>query len=582
MLRTNTLNQTHSKAPGLGYFLVLILASLLAVLASATDALGAQNIEKLNRLVQTTSATEPAAKMFREARALFDGKKWARAAERFSDFINDYPNEKNIDAALFWRAYALARQKKNREALEDIERLLASFPNSTWRDDAVALKVQITNNPDLVGEEENEELRIIALQGIFQSRPAEAIPIAAEWLKPGSKRSQEAKEAAISLLGQYGGAQGAAMLADIVRNEPNDELREAAIHWVAMRGTLDDLIKLYDAERSQDVKQSLLHRIAEKGGEAAMAKLMQVAKSDPNTELRESAIHRIAERAGPQAVALLIQLYDAESNQDVKESLLHRMAERWQNQAAQAKLMDVAKNDPNTEMRESAIHRIAERSDLDYVIQLFDTERNSDIKQSLLHRIAEKARSQRSSSQTKDAAMAKLLDVAKNAPDNDLRESAIHRISEMRGPDTFKLITQLYDSEKNRDVKESLLHRISERQEPEALQKLIAIAQSDANEELRASAIHRIAERRGGQGVDALIQFYDNEKSAEVKENILHRLGEAARNPTAGDSPQKRAMRKLMQIAKSDSSIELRKQAIHWLGQSKDPEARTFIEEIVK
>jgi HEAT repeat protein len=94
--------------------------------------------------------------------------------------------------------------------------------------------------------------------------------------------------------------------------------------------------------------------------------------------------------------------------------------------------------------------------------------------------------------------------------------------------------------------------------------------------------MHRIAERRGGQGVDTLIQFYDNEKKADVKESILHRLGEAARNPVAGDSPQKRALRKLMQIAKSDPSIEIRRQAIHWLGESRDPEAKKFLEEILK
>jgi HEAT repeat protein len=152
----------------------------------------------------------------------------------------------------------------------------------------------------------------------------------------------------------------------------------------------------------------------------------------------------------------------------------------------------------------------------------------------------------------------------------------------MRGPGTFELIVQLYDAEKNTEVKESILHRIAERQEPEAMAKLIAIARSDSDEEVRSSAIHRIAERRGGQGVDALIEFYDGEKSQEVKESILHRLGEAARIPVPGDSPQKRALRKLMQIAKSDASVDMRRSAIHWLGESRDPEAAKYIEEIVR
>jgi hypothetical protein len=39
---------------------------------------------------------------------------------------------------------------------------------------------------------------------------------------------------------------------------------------------------------------------------------------------------------------------------------------------------------------------------------------------------------------------------------------------------------------------------------------------------------------------------------------------------------------KLIDIAKRDSSTELRKQAIFWLGQSNDPDAIKFLEELLK
>ena len=45
---------------------------------------------------------------------------------------------------------------------------------------------------------------------------------------------------------------------------------------------------------------------------------------------------------------------------------------------------------------------------------------------------------------------------------------------------------------------------------------------------------------------------------------------------------QKAALRKLMEIAKTDSSTELEKQAIFWLGQSNDPDAIKFLEELLK
>jgi len=49
-----------------------------------------------------------------------------------------------------------------------------------------------------------------------------------------------------------------------------------------------------------------------------------------------------------------------------------------------------------------------------------------------------------------------------------------------------------------------------------------------------------------------------------------------------GDSKQKSAVRKLMAIAKNDPSVELRKAAVRYLGDSKDPEALKFLEELLK
>jgi len=41
-------------------------------------------------------------------------------------------------------------------------------------------------------------------------------------------------------------------------------------------------------------------------------------------------------------------------------------------------------------------------------------------------------------------------------------------------------------------------------------------------------------------------------------------------------------LQKLMSIARNDPSVELRKMAVNYLGQSKDPEALKFLEELLK
>ena len=70
-----------------------------------------------------------------------------------------------------------------------------------------------------------------------------------------------------------------------------------------------------------------------------------------------------------------------------------------------------------------------------------------------------------------------------------------------------------------------------------------------------------------------LISLYDGESNLQVKATLIRAFGE---------SQQKAAVRKLIQIARSDPSIELRKLAVRLLGESKDPEALKFLEELLK
>jgi HEAT repeat protein len=67
--------------------------------------------------------------------------------------------------------------------------------------------------------------------------------------------------------------------------------------------------------------------------------------------------------------------------------------------------------------------------------------------------------------------------------------------------------------------------------------------------------------------------MYDSEKDQQVRVALMRAFG---------DSKQKNAVRKLMTIARNDPSVEQRKVAIRYLGQSKDPEALKFLEDFLK
>ncbi|HEV7902841.1 MAG TPA: HEAT repeat domain-containing protein, partial [Pyrinomonadaceae bacterium] len=70
-----------------------------------------------------------------------------------------------------------------------------------------------------------------------------------------------------------------------------------------------------------------------------------------------------------------------------------------------------------------------------------------------------------------------------------------------------------------------------------------------------------------------LISLYDADTNFDIKRTILNALAE---------SNQKTALRKLMQVARTDASIDLRRKAVQAIGESKDPEALRFLEDILK
>src|SRR6185369_5060334 len=88
--------------------------------------------------------------VFRSARDLITDGDWARAQQKFSDYVAAYPNEKNIEAALYWLAYTQEKLAKYDQCRATIDQLLQKYPNTTWKEDARLLMAQLPGTPAAV------------------------------------------------------------------------------------------------------------------------------------------------------------------------------------------------------------------------------------------------------------------------------------------------------------------------------------------------------------------------------------------------------------------------------------------------
>src|SRR2546423_2232320 len=132
MLRTIIVNLVTLKPYRLIPLLVIALSigGLLVLPQNSSAASYTQELEKLNRLVQSSGGSDLEMKVFREGRDSIGDEAWDQAAAKFREYINKYPRGKDTDAALYWLAFALKKQEKYQEADRSLERLISEYPKS--------------------------------------------------------------------------------------------------------------------------------------------------------------------------------------------------------------------------------------------------------------------------------------------------------------------------------------------------------------------------------------------------------------------------------------------------------------------
>jgi len=89
--------------------------------------------------------------------------------------------------------------------------------------------------------------------------------------------------------------------------------------------------------------------------------------------------------------------------------------------------------------------------------------------------------------------------------------------------------------------------------------------------ELRKKALFWAGQ--SGVAIPEFAQLYDKMGDTEMKEQIIFVLSQRQSDKAAID--------KLFDIAKNDKDPDLRKKAIFWLGQSRDPRVQQFLMDLI-
>ncbi|HKY44283.1 MAG TPA: HEAT repeat domain-containing protein [Pyrinomonadaceae bacterium] len=447
-------------------FLVVALIANVAVGQQRTSTPSASS----TRSTQQTS--NEALTVFRGARDLIDEGLWQKAEEKFEYYIKTFPNERNIEAALYWLAYTQNKLGRYDQVRVTVDRLLRRNPATTWKDDARVLLAQAPDSPvvyevgtpppariattvtaaptiqqplvytptftlptitfgqtpqppqaiyapGVVGveaypssgnDDDPCEFKIVVLQALFETDLQRGIMAATDWLKAGSTQTPRCKSAALTLLGRAGGKSVTPVILGVARNEPDMKLRARAI---ATLGTTND--------------------------DSVIDPLRDFALNSADGEITEAAVYALSQHTGERAITVLTE---------------------------------IATNAKTTTQRKLAISSISTRPGepaVDALFRIYDADQNFEIRKAVIYGFGNR-RSERAGN--------RLLEIARGSDNIELRKAAIGSISRRGGDKAIEFLLNLYDAEKNEEVKDVLMNALGSgtSNDERVIMKLIEIA----------------------------------------------------------------------------------------------------------
>lgn len=512
--------------------------------------------EFLKTLTLTTvliAATVLAQTPYDEGQRALREQNWMAAAEQFEKAIK--ADKSTADASMYWRAHALYKAGRQKEAGRQVNTLERKYPDSRWVKEAQVLQIEHGDSaPVLAGVNDetgmDEDLRMFALAQLMDGDPDRALPLVLDILK--STDSESTRNDALFMLGMSDDPVAQEAIARIARDSKNPELQANAIHMLGISSNQPSIQLLADLYRESDsieVKQAVIHAymIGDESGELVEI-LGDLLKSEKSPELQKDIIHTLGLM---DATGALRQIYPTLKDDDTKAAALEAFFLAGDTQT----LKQVLETETNPGLRKTAIHGIAMEDDkgaAELLESIYDKATSIEEKKVILESLV-----------MMDDAQDLALKIVRTETDIELRREAIHMLGVMEATaEMGALYTNLEQMELRKLVLESMMIA-------DDIDGLMKVLQSEENQELRSQAIQMLAVSDDRNAAQYLAELYPNgsraEKKAVIQSMMIMEDAEA-----------------LMKLMKTETDPELKREMLQMLTIMDSEEADNYLFEMLE
>lgn len=369
---------------------------------------------------------DPETELYERGTEALDEHEWRAAAEAFRGVAR--LNGENAAAALHWLAYAQNKLGQRSEALSTLVDLQKRFPKSKWAGDARALEVEIRQSagqqiaPDQVSD---EDLKLMALNGLMHSDPEKALPILEKVIRGNG--SPKMKEKALFVLGQSRSPRAMEILGAIARDNSNPELQARALKNLGIIGGENSrklLAEIYGSTNEVAVKKSILKSYMISGDRV---RVLALAKGEQNPELRADAVQQLGVMGAKNELA---DLYTTESSVEVRKKIIQAMFIGGNAD----KLGELARNEKVLELRLAAIKNLGLMGGKNTgatLVAMYESDSNPEVKKAVLNGLFLQSNSKA------------LIELARKEKDPSMKKAIVSKLSLIGNEDSTNYLMEL-------------------------------------------------------------------------------------------------------------------------------------------
>lgn len=465
---------------------------------------------------------------------------WTQAAEYFKEAIDS--DKKSADAAMYWRAHALYKAGRDKEAERQVKSLARKYPDSRWVKESQVLAIEHDGQNVILNDQAvlDDELRMFALSRLMERDPERALPLVLEMIKESGSGNR--KRDLMFMLGMSDDPRAQEQIAIFARDKDNPSLQADAIRMLGMASdhpSTELLAKLYAESDSEQVKKAVIeaHIISDASGS-----LVDLLESEQDPDLQAEIIHALGVT---DATVELAELYPKLKGNRAKIAAL----EAFGIAGDTATLKKILESESDPALRKSTIHGIAMEGDEDAaeVLQtIYQNSSNTAEKHMVLESLV-----------MLDNAEDFALSVVRTETDSKLRRQAILMLGVMESTDE---LATLYETLDSIEMRKAALEAMMVADDMNGLMKII---ESESDPDLRAAAIHALAVNGGNDTAEYLLSLYpkgtSDEKQAVIQSMMImdHTKGLVALLDVEKDPNRKREILQMLTVMDSEEADEI-------------------------